>query len=80
MTPTGVRQMKVQKFWFGSVPKSCDICCSQITTNFVDGLIVLGAWANVCLDCHKKFGCGLGVGKGQKYEKQPNGKFLKIAG
>jgi len=74
--------MKVQKFWIGSFPRSCDICCNQITTNFVDGIIVRGGcgWAIVCVECHKKYGFGLGVGKGQKYEKQPNGKFLKIAG
>jgi len=50
-----------------NAPKNCDLCNSFITDCFIDGRTSLGGWANMCPKCHKKFGVGLGTGKGQKY-------------
>ncbi len=66
--------------WMGSPPTNCDLCEAPIFAIFVDGKTNQGPWANMCLECHPVYGCGLGTGKGQKYQKQPNGEWLKIEG
>lgn len=53
--------------WYGVTPKQCDVCSGKLTTAFVDGRTKTGFWAIMCLPCHKEFGVGLGVGKGQRY-------------
>ena len=62
--------------WTGTLPKKCDICGASLKDGWVDGATKKGPWANMCKKCFKKFGKGLGLGKGQQY----NGKGLKIAG
>lgn len=53
--------------WYGVAPKKCDLCNSKLKGVFIDGRTRMGAWAIMCLPCHKEFGVGLGIGKGQKY-------------
>jgi len=56
--------------WLSNYDK-CDICNNQIKNKvkwFVDGKTKSGAWALMCPSCFKKFGVGLGTGKGQKYD------------
>lgn len=67
--------------WAGSVG-CCDMCHTGLKTagEFVDGRTRMGPWAMLCTSCHEKYGVGLGAGKGQLYELQPNGTFLKTAG
>lgn len=45
----------------------CDVCHVEIIGFYVDGKTKYGPWANMCLSCHKAFGVGLGLGKGQVY-------------
>ena len=46
-----------------------------------DGKTRMGPWANMTEDSWKRYGVGrLGTGFGQKYEKQPDGKWLKVEG
>lgn len=67
--------------WIGSPPKKCDICHKPITDEFVDGATQFrGIWGNMCPDCHKKYGNGVGTGSGQRYVKQEDGTFLKVEG
>jgi len=66
--------------WIGSIPKECDICGIAIANAFVDDMTREGPWANMCPDCHRLHGCGLGLGVGQRYEKKPDGKFHKTEG
>jgi len=61
-------------------PKECDICKRPIENEFVDGKTLFGPWANMCMTCHLINGVGLGTGKGQHYQKDENGKFVKISG
>lgn len=68
------------KFWCGAAPAQCDICQEAITDTFVDGKTMMGPWANMCLICHRQEGRGLGMGCGQKYQKQADGRWLKIGG
>lgn len=71
--------MAYQPQWIGAAPKFCEICTNPIVDEFVDGATTRG-WGRICLKCHKIFGRGLGVGKGQRYTKQANGRFIKTGG
>ena len=66
------------RFWLGSDPEMCDICGEPIIDEFVDGRTRQGPWGMLCPSCHEIQGVGLGVGRGQKYRKQPDGQWLKI--
>lgn len=54
--------------WEGKKPEKCELCGSQIGKEFVDGAVKgRESWHVMCLRCAKRFGLGLGPGKGQKY-------------
>ena len=57
-----------KKKWLGTLPEKCDICGIILTAIFIDGRTIHGPWANMCPECHKKHGCGLGTGYGQQYD------------
>lgn len=61
-------------------PAVCDNCRSPINSTFYDARTHGGAWGNLDQKCFDAIGVGLGTGRGQKYEKQPDGRFLKTAG
>ncbi|MCC7570676.1 hypothetical protein KO465_04970 [Candidatus Micrarchaeota archaeon] len=64
--------------WAGKVDR-CDLCTTKIGSHFIDGRLRSGQWAILCPNCFTVEGVGLGLGKGQLYEKQ--GKdFVKIEG
>lgn len=66
--------------WFGSSPR-CDLSPSHLLHGkFVDGATTLGPWGLMCMDCWAKYGRGLGVGKGQLYQLQPDKQWLLVAG
>lgn len=69
-----------EKYWISPAPEKCDICKEPITDTFVDGATKFGPWGFMCPSCHPKVGCGLGLGRGQKYVKQENGQFKKVEG
>lgn len=59
----------------------CDICDRDTKSAYVDGKTAGGPWANMCLKCHKMYGCGLGTGLGQKYEmKASDDQWVKVEG
>lgn len=68
------------QYWNGPVPAKCDLEREPIMDAFVDGKTIFGPWANMCPKCHQSYGIGLGTGKGQKYERQADGRFLKVEG
>jgi hypothetical protein len=70
----------VPVFWCGPPPAKCDVCKQPIDGAFIDGRTVYGPWANMDAACHAEFGTGLGQGRGQKFVKQADGRFLKTAG
>jgi len=58
------------KLWNGG-SVICDICKAEEPDCFVDGRLRRRTqWANMCMDCFKTHGAGLGIGKGQKYCKK----------
>ena len=69
-----------KKYWLGSIPDKCDICGSKLTHKMIDGRTSSGQWGLLDLKCHASHGVGLGTGKGQLYEKQADGQWLKIQG
>ena len=71
--------MKPVKKWVGSVGY-CNLCHNPIVECFVDGTVRNGGWATMCVECHAEYGLGLGMGRGQKYQKQEDGSWLKVEG
>lgn len=69
-----------EKYWMGSTPAICDTCDEPIKKEFTDGKTRMGPWANMCPGCSAIYGVGLGLGRGQKYEQQTNGRWLKTGG
>lgn len=41
---------------------------------------ITGPWGNLCAECFRGNGCRLGTGRGQKYEKQADGRWIKVGG
>jgi hypothetical protein len=73
-------QEEKARYWKGIVPPKDDFG-DPITNIFIDGKTQKGPWALMSLQSFKRFGLGkLGVGYGQKYSKQSDGKWLKIEG
>ena len=66
----------IKNDWLSQIPTNCDTCHKSIDGTFVDGKTNMGPWALMCEKCHQKFGCGLGIGKGQKYQ-DVTGKFIE---
>jgi hypothetical protein len=66
-------------YWIGTVPQVDDFDV-PITRTFIDGKTTQGPWATMTPASHKKHGVGLGTGKGQRYDKQPDGRWLKVKG
>jgi hypothetical protein len=64
----------------GRVPDRCQICNREIKGVFVDGSTNSGPWGLMDPACHKTYGMGFGIGKGQEYTKQENGQWLKTKG
>lgn len=52
--------------------------CDGAEDIIIDGRLQQGGWANMCEGHHRVMGCGLGVGKGQKFRIDPeSGKKLE---
>jgi hypothetical protein len=72
--------VRPQLYWSGPVPPSDDFQ-SFIFDEFVDGMTTIkGAWATMSPESYKKYGVGLGPGRGQRYRRQPDGRWLKVEG
>ena len=63
-----------------SLPQ-CDFCREDPTVlhqvAHVDGRTKMGPWANMCREHFKKFGVGLGLGKGQELTLPTRGKSAR---
>ena len=60
-----------KKRWMGTKPVRCDICGHKFgdkDEHFYDFATRQGPWALGCDSCFKKYGIGLGIGRGQKYD------------
>lgn len=80
-----------KKIWYGSPPQ-CDIAVHGVIPGmpstshdldgqFVDGKTKMGPWAMMCLPCHRRYGVGLGTGRGQRYSLETeSGEWVKVEG
>ena len=67
-------------YWMGDLGETDDFGVVYGEAMY-DGKTVHGPWANMAEKSWRKHGCGkLGMGFGQKYEKQADGKWLKVKG
>jgi hypothetical protein len=68
------------KYWLGSLGEQDDFGV-QYKDVMIDGATRMGPWANMTEESFAVYGTGkLGLGFGQKYVKQENGKWLKVEG
>ncbi len=72
-------------YWLGSKIEMCDICQTLFEiygseAEFVYGATAAGLWAIMCPTCFQTYGRELGLGRGQLYKKQPDGRWKKVAG
>lgn len=67
--------------WRGDVPDACDVCGKALHGNhFIDGRTRQGPWAIMDLNCARVHGTGLGLGKGQMFQRQEDGSWKKVDG
>lgn len=68
------------KYWLGDVGEQDDFGV-YYDLYMIDGKTKQGPWANMTMESWKRHGVGkLGLGFGQKYKKQLDGRWLKVAG
>lgn len=68
------------KYWSGQIGPNDDFD-RPIEDVFIDGRTAQGSWAIMSLESWERYGYHrLGMGCGQRYEKQPDGRWLKTDG
>jgi cell division protein FtsI/penicillin-binding protein 2 len=78
---TVTRRMSMVKRYRTGEVKSRDDFGLTITNVMIDGKTKNGPWAIMTPTSWRQHGVGkLGTGYGQKYEKQIDGRFLKVEG
>ena len=69
--------------YYRESPANCDVCLIPLAeeTFISDGRVNgQAAWANMCADCTVYHGAGIGWGTGQLYRREPDARFLLVAG
>lgn len=67
-------------FWCGSNVTHCQVTGEKLEDVMYDAMVMSGRWANIGQTAFDKYGCQLGTGLGQKYERQEDGRWLLVAG
>jgi hypothetical protein len=71
----------VQDCYFINPPANCDLCerAFEQEEYFVDGRVKgLGGCGFICVDCFGEHGVGLGLGIGQLYRRESDGRWLLV--
>jgi hypothetical protein len=71
--------MTKPKYWTKQL-SACDFCDQPIHHKLYDGATIHRVWATMCLPCFRRHGVGLGLGRGQEYLEQADGRWRKING
>lgn len=66
-------------YWSGPL-KACGICGDEFGSVMYDARTKQGPWGNLCEGCFNAYGVGVGIGRGQKYERQESGRYMCVAG
>jgi hypothetical protein len=69
----------MKKITYANAPIRCDVCHDDFGNVMYDAS-VRGRWGNLCQKCFTLYNCSLGLGRGQKYEKQADNSWLKTGG
>ena len=74
-------KVKAKRYWMGDVGQYDDFG-RVIEDEFIDGVTFGGPWAIMTPQSWRMNGQGtkLGTGLGQRYQKQADGKWLKVEG
>jgi hypothetical protein len=72
--------MPNKRYWMGDNINQKDDFGRPITDEFIDGKTRLGPWAIMSPTTHRIQGMGLGMGRGQRYRKQEDGRWIKVEG
>lgn len=73
--------MPKKVYWLGHLSDACQLCERPYNGIMYDcSLPQNGMWANICQICFRKTGSALGVGRGQEYQRQKDGRWLKVKG
>lgn len=67
------------KYWVGDTPRMCDMCREPFTDEFSE-CAMYGVWGCFCPRCVRRYELSYGMGKGQRYTKQADGRWMKTAG
>jgi len=67
-------------YWRGSPIGPKDDLGAKIDDVFYDAKTVMGPWGILSPASFRQHGVGVGLGRGQKYEKQSDGRWLKTEG
>ena len=71
--------MSERKRWMSDVPEK-DNFGDPITGVLIDGKTTMGPWALMTDASFRRYGVGLGTGKGQKYVREEDGIYYKVDG
>lgn len=68
-------------YWLTPLKDECQICQRPFLSMMYDCAIGRsGPWGNICRNCFLELGCSLGLGRGQEYKLQKDGRWLKVKG
>ena len=68
-----------KRYWMGHTPLNDDFG-HPIDDEFIDGKTNGGPWAFMNPTSFAIYGVGLGLGQGQRYVRQADGRWLKVEG
>jgi hypothetical protein len=68
------------RYWCGAAPTHCEVTGALIEDVFYDCETPHMGWACVGRAYFRAAHCQVGIGFGQRYEKQEDGSWLKTAG
>lgn len=76
---------KTKVYWLSALKDSCQSCERPFGKLMYDMKTIGGPWANLCNNCAmmgggRAPGMVVWLGLGQKYEKQADGRWLKVEG
>ncbi len=69
----------MKRYWMGPVP-TVDDFGYPVEKEFIDGATTRGPGAIMTPARHTIYGRGLGTGRGQRYQLQADGRWLKVEG
>lgn len=67
------------KYWLGPVTTD-QVTGDEFNGAVYDARVSNGQWGLICQQTFDAMGCKLGLGRGQKYEQQADGRWLLVEG